>query len=213
MFLSASGLNLGKIMQIQASNSQSFTGVLPIRFRLEERFIHNRGFVKSSGDEIVRILKDAVKNPEKAEELAIDLAKIDPDFDYFALHKRYKAGHIGLPGTVKFITNRNKTYILTGKDAEKLECAGKKIAICNHDIKHNGKTIASVHKLNNARKNYGSTIIDILTDDLARVTSGFNELKQRIGARVGLLCDMNIVKKGNNLKLKLEDSIFSSIIS
>ena len=199
-------------MQIQSINNQSFTGVIPVKFRIDEQFIHGSEFVQSAGNEVCRQLKSAVKNPEKAGKLAKELEKIDNDYNIRELHNRLNAGWIGLPGAVRFLTHDNKAYILTGKDAQKLEAMGQKIALGKHQLKACGYSKAAQYNLSMIMKEYGRTVWEILNDHCARVTSGLNEHRQRIGARVGLLCDMDVVKKGNDLKLTLQDFIFSSMI-
>ena len=199
-------------MQIQAVSNQNFTGVMPVKFRIDEQFMHDPGFIKSAGDEICRQLKAAVKNPENAGKLAKELEKIDSDFNIRELSNRYKAGWIGLPGAVRFLIHDNQAFILTGKDAGKLEAIGRKIALGKHELKVTGYSKAAQYNLDMILKEYGRTIGDILSDHSARITRGINEHRQRTGPRVGLLCDMDVVKKRNDLKLKIQDFIFSSMI-
>lgn len=203
-------------MKIERSGNQSFTSVVPIRVMVNGNLVPEGAYSKPAGEIVSKILRNAIKYPEKNFPLADELAKCDPDFNMNNFRNQLKNpnSNFKLPHAVRILTSGNKLYLLTGKDAAKLEDAGRRIGICKKQQNDFGKSTNAFNNLDEALKNYGYTVRSIIKDKLARLTSGFDSQKRRIGARLGLVVELDSIPSKNGKKiLKYKNADFSYMMA
>ena len=198
------------------NNKTSFTSVVPIRVFLDNTEVFSPKYIRSATQQLTGVLAGPAKNNEKSLSIIRKFAQHDPDYD-FGLglngYPKLKQSKKALPSDYfRCIIDQAGTFLFTGLQAKKLREIGESLGKAQQACK--AQNVQSSYAVQNAKRNYGFSIMNYLRSFKLRVTEGFNrETKQKTGSPVVLNLHLSSNKKygQSNFKMTLDDISFSNI--
>src|SRR5574344_942147 len=176
----------------QSKSNQTFTSIIPTRVFIDGKESLNEKNIKAACNKFISLATKKYKTGSH-DSLMVNLASRDPDLNLYDIFDAMVKSYKKLPASnfIRLIFENNKTYIATGKQAEKLLELGKAVGANKNVCKDYGRTDS--FELSSAQRAYGDYIKSIINNNKIALTEGYNTQKQRIGRPLSL----NILMKSN----------------
>lgn len=170
-------------MQVSSTNSPSFTSVIPTRVIIDGKEAVTKEFMQAGCKKLIEILAGPIKNNEKAQNIARQVAVIDRDYDYsravngYTCHVYEYGKHVKKTASnfFRYMNINGRDFLITGPQAERLSKTGQQLGRAKAMAKAKGlKENVETIEIYQAKRTYSELINKLANNKALRVREGYD---------------------------------------